>query len=208
MVSTAMWGKDTWPDQNLALKGKALSVLARVLGGSYSASILALDGEHAYSALGCWPILHISMTWLGKSLWAVAGLRGFVPSQPHWRHFVPVSDWCASRHSWWVWVGLYWAIWKGLGVTWLPVLSRLLSFGTQSDVTTCPIERLWGSHRPLLDATGLVSQEKHLCWTTGGVKWASDEGGASPDPVCVCVCVCVCMRTRSVVSNSLQSHRL
>lgn len=55
IASTAMWEKVTWADQNPALRGKALSVLARVLGGSYSASILELDGEHAYSALGYWP---------------------------------------------------------------------------------------------------------------------------------------------------------
>ena len=48
-------------------------------------------------------------------------------------------------------------------VTWPPVLSRLLSFGTQSDVITCPLGSLQDSHRPLLGATGLVSQEKHFC---------------------------------------------
>ena len=117
IASTAMWEKVTWADQNPALRGKALSVLARVLGGSYSASILELDGEHAYSALGYWPSSADQRLWLRKSLWAVAGFRGFVLGQPHWRHFLPISGWCVSGHSWWVWVGLYWAIWKGL---WLP----------------------------------------------------------------------------------------
>lgn len=62
MVSTAVWGKCTLPDQNPALRGKALSVLATVLDEYYTASNLELEGEHTHPRLGSWPIPHASVS--------------------------------------------------------------------------------------------------------------------------------------------------
>lgn len=78
-------GEGTSPDQIPALRGTALSSLARVFDESSTASNIKLDVEHTHPGLGCWSILHLPVSLTQKKPFgAGAELRDLVPGQPHW----------------------------------------------------------------------------------------------------------------------------
>lgn len=106
MVSTAMWGEGTLPNQNLTFRGKALSVLPRVLAESCTASNLELDGEHTHPSLGCWSIFHSSVSLTQQKPLGTVGILLQVspiredPYDASYLHWAGVCQAVVSGYEW------------------------------------------------------------------------------------------------------------